>query len=470
MMYRGYPALSAAEKRAALPPLVLDRVARAPAELPLAMAPDRVRLENLGAEPVYRALVSGRWQAFSALDGRPVPADEATARRAVAAFTGGPTGRLVAQLERADQWTLSASLAPHFPLRRFALDDEVGTVLYVSRAAEVVHVSTRAQRFWAWLGAIPHWIYPTMLRRERELWSVVVISLASVGLVVAASGMVVGLLRLRGRAARAAGKAASPHHGLLAWHHYAGLGFGTVLFTWMLSGLFSMNPGNWSSGSSPEPEQVLAVAGGALDLGRFRVPPRPIPGAAAPVELELGGFAGKPFYLHRTSAACLRQAADAPARVALPAFSPAELRAAVERAWPGVAIARFERLDHYDLYYYDHRRQEAPLPIWRAELADPVATWVHLDPVTGRVVARLERTGRLERWLYNGLHSWDFGAFYAARPAWDLTLLPLLVGGSLLSGTGLWAAFRWLLRVRTRHSFRARPGFSLLTPHRRPRP
>jgi hypothetical protein len=50
----------------------------------------------------------------------------------------------------------------------------------------------------------------------------------------------------------------------------------------------------------------------------------------------------------------------------------------------------------------------------------------------------VHRLNRLERWLFNGLHSLDVSAFYNSRPAWDIVMLVLLVGGLVSSFLGLY--------------------------------
>ena len=55
-------------------------------------------------------------------------------------------------------------------------------------------------------------------------------------------------------------------------------------------------------------------------------------------------------------------------------------------------------------------------------------------------------TGSLERWLYNGLHSLDFGYLYK-RPLWDIVMLVLLVGGLTSSTIGLCLGFKRVVRV-----------------------
>jgi hypothetical protein len=52
---------------------------------------------------------------------------------------------------------------------------------------------------------------------------------------------------------------------------------------------------------------------------------------------------------------------------------------------------------------------------------------------------------RVERWLYNGLHSLDF-AFWYNSPAWDVGVIALSLGGLSTSAMGLYLGLRRLRR------------------------
>ena len=52
--------------------------------------------------------------------------------------------------------------------------------------------------------------------------------------------------------------------------------------------------------------------------------------------------------------------------------------------------------------------------------------------------------------LPDGLHSLDFSAFYNSRPAWDIVMLVLLVGGLISSFLGLYLGIGRVRRGTTR--------------------
>ena len=69
-----------------------------------------------------------------------------------------------------------------------------------------------------------------------------------------------------------------------------------------------------------------------------------------------------------------------------------------------------------------------------------------------QVVARIHRFDRVERWLYNGLHSLDFSFWYNRRPLWDIGVLTLMLGGLASSAIGFCLGIKRLRRDLTRLS------------------
>ena len=62
------------------------------------------------------------------------------------------------------------------------------------------------------------------------------------------------------------------------------------------------------------------------------------------------------------------------------------------------------------------RNSRLPESAVRLILDDQASTWVHVDAATGRILSIMGRRRRLNRWLFNGLHSLDFSSFTERRP------------------------------------------------------
>jgi hypothetical protein len=108
--------------------------------------------------------------------------------------------------------------------------------------------------------------------------------------------------------------------------------------------------------------------------------------------------------------------------------------------------ARF--LTEYDAYYLD-RNHELPLPVLRVVLNDPQKTRFYIDPKTARIVGEYVSGSWVERWLYHGLHSINLPWLYNHRPAWDIVVLLLMLGGASLSVTAVIIGFQ-LVRQKLR--------------------
>ena len=63
-----------------------------------------------------------------------------------------------------------------------------------------------------------------------------------------------------------------------------------------------------------------------------------------------------------------------------------------------------------------------------------------------QVLSQIPRLDRVERWLYNGLHSLDFSFWYDKRPLWDIGMIVLLLGGLASSTIGLVIGFSRVAR------------------------
>jgi len=468
MMYVGYPKLTPAERLAHLPDLELpSECCLAPAEAARLAghagrhAPE-LRLAMVGERPRWIVSGGGHAAAVDAATGEAPPSfGAAGALVAAARFAPDASPRLVETL-REDIYTVSRALDPHRPLHLVALDDAAGSELYVSsRTGEVVRDSTRSERAWNWAGAILHWFYP--LKGEwMGAWrrdAIIYTSLA--GTVLALSGLVVGVLRWRVRGRYRSGSKSPYREGWMRWHHVAGLAFGAVTLTWVLSGLLSMNPWKVFDAGGAKPD-AAALAGTTLAGATFALTPREaVARSPFPVrELSVRLFGGRAWYvLHGAGGESRLVDAGDRGAAPFPMLAPEAIEPVAGRLLPGHRPTRIERLDRHDDYYYARRAHtmtghfERRLPIYRVAYDDPGRTWIHLDPRTGAIVGRLDDRARARRWLFAFLHSFDGWGWTDSRPAWDIALILLSAGGLAVSLSGVVIGWR---RLAGRHHAAAR--------------
>jgi uncharacterized iron-regulated membrane protein len=403
------------------------------------------QLEMLGARPVLRvALVGGERRVLDLRNGSVIESvgDEDASKSAVQLarsmlVSGEP--RSLGLILR-DQWTVAYNRGER-PIHELAFDDPARTVIYVSSTSgKVLQVTQSAQRFWNWLGSVPHWLYPTALRQHAAAWAQVVIWASVVGVFLTVTGLYLGIKELR----RRNGRMTSPHGGVMYWHHVPGVIFGVLVLTWTLSGLFSMNPwGMMETQGVSDDMEVLAgeppkwiEVRGAIEALAVRAPSNIVSAGSAP----LGGK------LYTVVSLLSGRQARFDAAGELSPLRAEEIEAAVGRLLAGERPASWELLREEDAYHYSTHSSPVTLPVWRVVAGGALPVRYYVDAVTGRLVNKVDSGGRSFRWWHSALHTFDFSS--VTRAAWfrNSLMLTLLLGAALVTATGTWLGIRRLMR------------------------
>ena len=479
MMYWTFPAVTVEDRLERLPTLEPGQIKVPPAEAFKLLDHDRppiqVRLTSFDGRPVYRFGMGSRGGSGSsggamvyADDGSAVDfVDEAAVDRAAVAWARRPlTDATKAAVEEVDQWTVGSSLRTLRPLYKYSFSD--GQQVYVNGdTAEVVQYTTTSSRFWAYLGAIPHWLYFTPLRKHPPEWTSFVVWTSLIGTATSVVGVVIGVWMLSPRKRyRHAGAATSvPYRGWKRWHTIVGLVFGVITTTWAFSGVLSMGPfpitqklTDLTVPAPPARAQRGGPGGRSANLaaalrgrgnGRLEAFSERGPAAALAAldgfgakELELTWFDSEPVYLATNGAGDTR---IVPLKRAPTDSFGVERVMRVVRASDSGRLADVRVMHDYDAYYLD-RRHEKPLPVVYVELNDSIRTRYYIDPDTARVVGTYTNRNWVTRWLYHGLHSLDFPWLYKYRPLWDIVVITLMLGGTALCVTSIVLTWRVLAR------------------------
>ena len=464
MMYARMPELTDADRLLRLPELNLTKASAFPGALSSISKPKRIILGMLNGRPAYRVLpLEGQWFSIYADDGSAAgETDSHAAIHSAAVFSGEAESQLSSEkkIVDVDQWTVYPASRPFLPFQVIRGNDSAGTTYYVSGGTGAVYLTTTSRgRFFAWCGAIPHWWYITALRSNNSLWHWVMIVASGWGVLMCIFGIAAGVMRYSpSKRYRFPGPRSSsvPHVGMKRWHYIIGYGFGFITFTWILSGLFSMNPGSWSPGPDASSAERNSFAGAAIDLKAFTLPPvqawNALNRCLQSREIELIMFNGQPYYLGKGASSKVRllPAAEFSAGC-LDQVPVSQIVTASKRTAGGAAVASLDVLTSYDSYYYD-RKYQKPLPVVRVRLTDPWRTWLYVNPKTALIEARYTERSRWERWLYNGLHSLDFPFLIFHRPLWDAVVIMLSIGGLTLSITGIVLTVRYFKMSYKRRS------------------
>ena len=436
MIYVPFPALTTQERLAGLEPIDWRRVDVSPADALAAAGiavPKAMALEMRDGAPVWRVDPWDGPQGSVKAGQMPLGLVDADMARRVAARFGHAPVRSLERIER-DQWTVAGSFNRHRPLWKAELDDPAGTVLYVSSTSGAVVLDTRRQeRVWNWLGSVPHWIYPTVLRQDNAAWRQVVMWVSGPCIAVAFTGMWIGILRMRIGSRRFRGGRITPYRGWMWWHHIAGLTGGIFLLAWIFSGWLSVDPGRMFSSPGISRAAQIAYAGAAspppLALDRLAHV------AAGAKRLELRWIAGRPLVIIVRASA--RPVTLDATTLELAGLSERMILHAAAQLMPGAHIMQADRLSEPDAYWYELGALPQ-LPVLRVKYDDPERTWAHIDPATGAFLGHLDSRRRLYRWLFDLLHKWDLNGLTLHRPVWDILLWILSLPGLVISVSGIW--------------------------------
>jgi hypothetical protein len=442
MHFVPFPSPSDGDRFAALMPIDPAGVGHGPAE---AIAKSsiaevlRVRLVGRRDGPIY--LISGAsaeraLRASDLADGRVY-----SERTALEIGTGYARSRgldasraHVTGLIAFDQWSVSGEFDSDRPLYRVALDDGIGTELYVaSTTGDVVLVTTQKARALNYLGSVAHWLYPTALRQHRQTWSALMWWLSLVATIGAGLGVVVGLLRLSRK-----GRRATPaYRGLQAWHHYLGLAFAPFILCWIFSGFLSMDDGRSPSSTSLRDDTLSLAGAPAWGL----LPPDEMQHlAATSKEIEWFALAGHIYRRERMGLGEQRLSLAVPDTGVVSGPRAFLREDEIESAATplgdcgGAAAGGADAAD-------DAKPARPEAPVFRIICGD---IWYEIDGSTGALLNRLDPSGRAHRWLFGRLHTLDFPALQSRPMLRTAIIVALCLCGLGFSLSGVVLAWRRL--------------------------
>ncbi|MEI9997553.1 MAG: PepSY domain-containing protein [Rhizomicrobium sp.] len=439
MMYVPYPSLSGAARQAGLQRLDLGQCCIVPS----GGGPPSFSVEMIHG----RLLLYGGKTLVDLRTGHEAggitPADARASAERFARGNSLAATRMTLETIGSDQWTVSGGFRHDRPLYKFSLNDKAGTRLYVSSATgKVVQRVTASQRFWNYLGAVPHWLYFTRLRADPLLWGQVVIWTSLLGSFLVATGLYIGIRQWW--VARGVGRW-SPYRGFALWHHLPGLLFGVFLLSWIVSGLLSMNP--WGLLEGDNRPDTGALRGPPATFARIGAALRAASNterAADIVSLASAPLNGK-LYLIATGRDGRRRRLDAAGQRA--PLTQADI-AFIAHAILHAPAARPSLVPDGDDYHFAQDGTGPSLPVLRLIAAN--GDRFYIDPVSGEPVAAFGAADRGYRWLFQGLHRLDFTAAMRTRPGWDVMMLVLLTGASSVAATGVYLGLRHIGRLMAR--------------------
>lgn len=412
---------------------------------------ERIRLISVEGHPRYvLAVAGGPVVSVSAESGqllKTLPAS--TAREVAESFSGQPVAGITGPFDY-DQWIVHDQYDEFRPFYRVALADGRGTALYVSaRSGEVLQRTRRAERAWNFVGSVVHWANIVALRRHKDVWRSVMLTLGGICGLLACAGITLGVMHLINvRRMRRPGL--SPFRNWLRWHHTLGLFASVLLLSWVVSGCLMLDDGMVFPGDEPTAAEVAGVRGMTLAEAADRFSLAALSMLPPARQIEITAVAGTPYLVVRNGGpggSWLATPAPGGGGLSLSHSVPDDsLLAAVREAWPtshARAVRGIARDDAYQLL-----SDPLPLTARRIVLDDARRTWVQIDSGTGQILSVTDSRSRMRRWWVTGLHDLDFPLLDRSGVAHQTVLLLAVALGFVFSCTGLVVGVKRIRRRR----------------------
>ena len=408
---------------------------------------DELRLNYLLNRPVYHLTsIDGISVSKYADNGQPLLINRLKAKTLAANATGNVHASEVEKMEELDQWVPRVKYLKHLPIYNVKFDDNENTRVYISSlSGEVISLTTNSDRFWAWIGAIPHWIYFRNIRIHRDIWAQLVSWLAGLGFLMALTGIITGFTRSRKKPKAKSKRFKNKWYN---YHYYLGLTFGLFVCTWVFSGFMSMTPFKWIPSTVLSQQNVVKWQKSEFKLNSF---------SNDRWDSFLKQTAGKKiqesnFCLYNNTLFTRTHSNTSTILISLDQFSYTpdltDYKNSISTFFPTDSIVETLILSEYDNYYYS-RQHDKSLPIIRISTASNLAYYI--DPKTTEMVYKCATKNRVERWIYHGLHSFDFAFLTSKGILRDIIMIFLLLGGTGLSLTATGLGIKFIRRkVRKR--------------------
>lgn len=352
-------------------------------------------------------------------------------------------------LRELEQWIPFGYLRKDFPIYKFYFDDEKKHQLYVSSVTgEALQFTNKDNRFWAWVGAIPHWIYFTKLRQDSQLWIDVVVWLSGIGCIMCIAGIILGVRSYIVQHRKKKHWKTPYKKFSYKWHHILGFVFGIFVFTYVFSGMMSLAtvPKWMVKVHNPDIQKQMFISNPVV-LSDYKLDYRKViekyPNQVKRIEWTY--FGDVPLY--KVIIDNKEKVIDASGEELKP-LSVTEQMIKDKLSKTHSEPITITELHEYDNYYVG-TSNHLPLPVYKAELADADNSTYYINPKNGNT-RYFNTNTKVRRWSYQVLHSWELG-FLVKRPVlWNIVMWVTMIGGTLVSLTGVWLGLKYIKRKSKR--------------------
>ena len=400
------------------------------------------KIKYLLGEPVYEVTsLSGNIILKYAESGELIKINSEIASKLAVQASNIKESFKVEVLKELDQWVPRTKFLKHLPIYAVHFNNENNTRVYISSLnGDVQSLTTSSDRFWAWVGAIPHWIYFKDIRIQTSLWVQLVIWLSALGFIMALTGVITGLARYKKKPKANFRRFKNKWYNI---HYYFGLMFGLFVCTWIFSGLMSMSPFDWTPSTQLNKQEKIKWQGEDFTLNTLRgvnwnnfiEKSNNISCKEIGFELFNKELFAKVYSNENVKLIPLYTSNHTPK---IEGYG-----SVIQSFNSSDGIINSIQLDEYDNYYYS-RHNDKVLPVIKITTTSNLAYYI--NPSTTEMLYKCSNKNRIQRWLYSGLHSLDFSFLISNGALWDVVVIFLMVGGTIVSITATALGVKFIRR------------------------
>lgn len=349
-------------------------------------------------------------------------------------------------LNRLDQWIPYSSYKSDFPIYKFTFNDSEKSYLYLSSVTgKALQYVNREQRFWAWVGPIPHMLYFWQWRQHRAEWITTVTFLSGFGAIMCLSGIIIGIWSYL-IVYKKKKKFRTPYRKFyFKWHHIFGFVFGFFVFMFVLSGMMSFNElPQWAVKTHDNSIEKQIKESTPINLDAFKTDYRFIlqNNSQKVKSISFEQFGEKAYY--STIIDSKSQNIDAQTNSLQELYlSEKDVLSRVKQI--SDAPSKIQLMEEFDNYYVGFTKR-MQLPVYKVELEDADRSTFYIEPKTGRT-RYFNKNSRAKKWIYPAFHSLRFKFFAEHKFLRDIVLWALLFGGTIVSLTGFILGIKYIGRL-----------------------
>jgi len=341
-------------------------------------------------------------------------------------------------LHKRDQWIMYSSYKRKMPIYKYQFDDDAKHQLYIAaNTAEVLQLTNKNERLWAYIGAIPHKLYFPFLRRNTSAWIHTLTTFGIILLIVSITGFYIGIKISRKRY-KTTRQLSSPYRKrTYRWHHIGGLIFGIFIITWSISAAMALQRVPQCIVKTHNNIRINSkkIRGKHLTPDKYILDYRTLFQTYTNIkEISWNHYQDTPIYTIT--------AGDKIKHIDASTTEPKELYLQEDQINKTIHKIHGDNVEYsislineYDNYYMS-LDNDRPLPVYKIEIADKDKSTYYINPRTGKH-KYVNQNKRARKWVFSGLHYFNI-KYLADHPAlWTAIMWILCLGGIVVTGTGV---------------------------------